>query len=75
MNGFAPMASILGYSGAVRPAERRIAATVANLGLEEADLGQDRLDQRRDAEEVDHTCQVVGEDRERDFGADVLSLP
>ena len=39
------------------------------LKLKRADL---RLDQRRDAEGVDHPGQVVGEDRERDFGAGVF---
>ena len=42
------------------------------LGLEKADLGSDGLDERRDAENVDHTGQIVGEHRERRFGADVL---
>ena len=39
------------------------------LKLKRADLS---LDQRRDAEGVDHPGQVVGEDRERDFGAGVF---
>jgi len=39
---------------------------------EGADLRPDRLDQRRDAENVDHAGQIVGEHRERRFGADVL---
>ena len=42
------------------------------LRLKRANLRPDRLEQRRDAEDVDYTGQVIGEHRECDFGANVF---